>query len=183
MDMKCRFCNSENIKMEIANDKGLDHHSYKLKENQKKYAICQKCFSIFRLDNNIPSFINEDYIKFERYGATASKDLLNKKNKTNKNEKENISSRDIEILNAIERHNINQDTKIVCDFGANKGELLSEIKSIFKTKKEIGIELDIFKNSDYGYEWFGKIRDAAKEHNIDLLIASHSLVLTDYSEL
>ena len=100
--MNCRFCESKDIKTEIINDKGLDHHSYKLKKNHKKYAICQKCFSIYRLDNNIPSFISNDYVKYERYGSKASKDLLTNK-KVNNKDKNNISLRDIEILNAIDR--------------------------------------------------------------------------------
>jgi len=162
------------------NDEGLDHHHFQLKKNNKEYAFCKSCKSIFRLDKNIPSFIDPDYIKLDRFPTKACSNLINKKESKKSELPKSLSFRNIEILNAIDRHKLIENDNIICEFGANNGELLNAINSLYDIRLKVGIEIDLFKNLDYGYKWYGNVIDTLKENKIDLFIASHALVLTDY---
>ncbi len=178
--MKCIFCQSEEIRIELMNDEGLDHHHFELKKNRKEYAFCKSCKSIFRLDKNIPSFIDPDYIKLDRFPTKASSNLVNKKDSLKSELPKSLSFRNIEILNAIDRHKLIKNGDNICEFGANNGQLLNAINSLYDIHLKVGIEIDLFKNLDYGYRWYGNVTDTLKENKIDLFIASHALVLTDY---
>ncbi len=178
----CIFCGNKEIREEHISDLGLDHHHFQLIHNEKIYAICDSCNSIFRLDKNIPSFIDPDYIKLDRFPTKASSDLITSKTELKGELPNSLSHRNIQILNAIDRHSLMQGAKNICEFGANNGELLSAMKNLYDTELEVGVEIELFKDINYGYKWYGSITETLENNHIDLLIASHALVLTDYSE-
>ena len=143
-------------------DIGFDHYSYFGKLNNKQYRLCRKCLSIFRIDKNILNPFKNKYLYSAKTCATATTRI----------------SRISDFISEIAKDNIHN----ICDFGGADGQLLKTLSKRYKKTSLTAIELvskDEFKD---GINYINSLNKAANSKKIDILIASNSLLYTDYGE-
>lgn len=161
--MKYCICGEElDFEFIQTNDIGFDHHSYLGKINNKKYRLCRKCLSISRIDNNILNPFKNKYLYSAKTCTTATKRI----------------SRISDFISQIAKDNIQN----ICDFGGADGQLLKTLSKRYKKTSLTAIELvakDEFKD---GINYINSLTKAANSKKIDILIASNSLLYTDYRE-
>ena len=175
---KCNLCGELNkLEYYTIMDSGYDHQTYAPKEIEKSYLQCLTCNSVRRLDQQIRNpFIDINYVNTSTIPLNSVKESSGKILVS--------SFRNQSILNNLRKFSFIESTKTICDFGANKGDLLNYINHTSSSKhKLIGIETKHFASQKYGYKFYSNLKSASDEEKIDVFIASHSLLYTDYDEL